>query len=105
MRAPAYDRESLVIGIFMTFYDVHINRVPFPGRLSWRELESIDTYNYPMLAVEKGLVEEGLVRTRDAEYLHNNQRMLNRVCAHDLGLEYHILQVADFDVDRLAPPA
>src|SRR5262252_9039605 len=25
MRDPAYDRESLVIGIFMTFFDVHVN--------------------------------------------------------------------------------
>src|SRR5215510_6365599 len=55
MRDPAYDRESLVVGIFMTFYDVHVNRAPYAGRLSYRELEPIDTHNYPMLAVEKDL--------------------------------------------------
>ena len=26
-----YDKPSLVIGIFMSFYDVHINRIPYGG--------------------------------------------------------------------------
>src|SRR6266478_2068629 len=30
MRDPHYSAESLVIGIFMTFLDVHINRVLYP---------------------------------------------------------------------------
>src|SRR5688572_6346733 len=51
LRDPTYDRRSLVIGIFMSFFDVHINRVPYPGRLSYRELDTIDTYNHPMLEV------------------------------------------------------
>ncbi len=101
MRAPWYHQESLVIGIFMTFYDVHVNRIPFRGRLSYRELDPIDTYNYPMLEVEKNLIEEAIVRPQKAEYLHNNQRMLNRVYAADLRQCYYILQIADFDVDSI----
>ena len=31
LRDPNYEAQSLVIGIFMTFFDVHINRVPYPG--------------------------------------------------------------------------
>src|SRR2546422_2743079 len=34
LRDPAYDRPSLVVGVFMTFFDVHMNRVPYAGRLS-----------------------------------------------------------------------
>jgi phosphatidylserine decarboxylase len=103
MRDPTYDRESLVIGIFMTFYDVHVNRVPFSGRLSYKELEPIDTYNHPMLEVEKALLDELRVKTDEATYLHNNQRVLNRVYAADLGQWYYILQIADFDVDSILP--
>ena len=33
LRDPVYDRTSLVIGVFMTFYDVHVNRIPYAGRL------------------------------------------------------------------------
>ena len=103
MREPSYDRESLVIGIFMTFFDVHVNRVPYSGRLSYRPLDAIDTYNYPMLEVEKSLLDELRVRTENATYLYNNQRVLNRVYSGDLNQWYYILQIADFDVDSILP--
>jgi phosphatidylserine decarboxylase len=98
MRDAAYDRPSLVIAIFMTFYDVHVNRVPYPGLLSYRYLEPIDTYNHPMLNVEKGLLE-ARPALNDAEYLCHNQRMLNRFYSVQLGQSYYVLQVADYDVD------
>lgn len=103
MRDPSYDKRSIVIGIFMTFFDVHVNRVPYPGRIAYKELEEIDTFNYPMLPVEKALVHELRIDVRRAEYLHNNQRMLNRVWAADLGQSYYILQIADYDVDCIMP--
>src|SRR5262245_60418034 len=37
LRDPSYNTPSLAIGIFMTFFDVHINRVPYRGRLSYKE--------------------------------------------------------------------
>ena len=40
LRDPHYEAPSLVIGIFMTFFDVHINRIPYPGRRPSRELDS-----------------------------------------------------------------
>ena len=94
MRDPSYDRESLVIGVFMTFVDVHINRIPFPGRLSYKELEEIGTYNRPMLL---------RLDTGAAAYLHTNQRMLNRVYAPALGQSYFVLQIADCDVSAIMP--
>jgi phosphatidylserine decarboxylase len=103
MRDETYDKESLVIGIFMTFYDVHVNRIPYPGRLSYKELDPIDTHNYPMLDVEKNLIDDLRINTNDFEYLHNNQRVLNRVFAPDLKQHYYILQVADYDVDSITP--
>lgn len=103
MRDPRYDRESLVIGIFMTFYDVHINRVPYSGRIRWKELEPIDTHNQPMLGVEKAILDELCVDMSCASYLHQNQRMLNRVYAPALKDTYYILQIADYDVDCITP--
>ena len=52
-----YDKPSLVIGIFMTFYDVHINRIPYGGRLTYRKLDPIQSVNIPMLAVENTVEE------------------------------------------------
>jgi len=94
---------SLVIGIFMTFYDVHINRIPYPGVLSYRELEPIESLNRPMLAMENSLIDELTVDHDNADYLHSNQRVLNKVSAIDLGLNYYILQFADYDVDSITP--
>ena len=103
MRDEGFDKESLVIGIFMTFYDVHINRIPYAGYLSYKELDPIDTYNYPMIDVERDLLDEIIPYTRNAGYLFNNQRMLNRIFSIDLGQHYYVLQVADYDVDSITP--
>lgn len=103
MRDPSYARESLVIGIFMTFYDVHVNRVSYAGRIAWKELDPIDTHNRPMLDVEKAILDELQVDVRGASYLHQNQRMLNRIYVPALKDSYYILQIADYDVDCITP--
>ncbi len=103
MRDEQYTKESLVIGIFMTFYDVHINRMPYAGKLTYRELETIGSYNQPMLYVEKDILNEISPYTRHADYLFHNQRIINRVFSLDLGQHYYILQVADYDVDCITP--
>ena len=103
LRDESYERESLVIGIFMTFYDVHINRVPYAGHLCYRELDTIDTYNYPMIDVEKDLLDDLIPYTENAGYLFNNQRVVNRIYSIDLKQVYYVLQVADYDVDSITP--
>ena len=87
----------------MTMYDVHINRLPYTGLLSYRLLDPISTFNEPMLDVEQSLVDDLAIDHNKARYLHSNQRMLNRVYAPDLQQYYYILQIADYDVDRIVP--
>jgi phosphatidylserine decarboxylase len=103
LRDSGFKAESLVIGIFMTFFDVHVNRIPYPGCVSYRELEPIDTYNHPMLDVEKHILQELRIPDETLEYLHHNQRMLNRIYSSDLGQDYYVLQIADYDVDCVTP--
>jgi len=103
MRDPAYQYPSMVVGIFMTFFDVHVNRMPFAGRLCYRELEAIHTYNHPMLALEKSVVDDLCINLDQTGYLHSNQRMLNKIIAPDLGQHYYVLQIADYDVDAIMP--
>jgi phosphatidylserine decarboxylase len=103
LRDPHFEAPSLVIGIFMTFFDVHVNRVPYPGLLSYKELGPIDTYNHPMLDVEKSIIDELRIPTEALGYLHHNQRMLNRIYSAELGGPYYILQIADYDVDCVTP--
>ena len=103
LRAPAYNKPSLVVGIFMTFFDVHVNRVPYPGRLSYRQLDPIDTLNHPMLEVEENILEDLRVLPSRAEYLRHNQRMVNRIDTAEFEDPYYILQIADYDVDSITP--
>jgi len=103
MRQDDYEKKSLVIGIFMTFYDVHVNRIPYSGHLSYKELETISSRNLPMLNVEKSILDILKPSMTDAEYLFNNQRLLNTVFSRELGQEYYILQIADYDVDCILP--
>ena len=103
LREPHFEAPCLVIGVFMTFFDVHINRIPYPGQLSYKELDSIDTYNHPMLDVEKNIFDDLRIPTDSLEYLHHNQRMVNRIYSKELQQSYYVLQIADYDVDCITP--
>lgn len=103
LRDPSYSQRSLVIGIFMTFFDVHVNRVPYPGRIYYREVEPIDTYNHPMLDVERQILEDLRVSPDSLGYLHHNQRVVNRIDSTQFGGTYHVLQIADYDIDCVLP--
>lgn len=101
---PSYaHQKSLVIGIFMTFYDVHINRIPLGGYLSYKQIDKILSYNRPMLAIEKSLVNELLVSASQADYLFYNERVLNTIFAPAIRQHYYVLQLGDYDVGVIVP--
>jgi phosphatidylserine decarboxylase len=56
-----------------------------------------------MLDVEKALLEDLRVDATQADYLHENQRMINRIYSPALRDEYFVLQIADYDVDCITP--
>lgn len=103
LRDDDLDQPCLVIGIFMTMYDVHVNRIPYGGILSYRALPPLHTLNRPMLQLEQDLVRGGSFESASAGFLFTNQRMLNTVRAPDLGLSYHLLQIADYEVATIQP--
>jgi phosphatidylserine decarboxylase len=103
MQDDTYDQESLVIGIFMTMYDVHVNRIPYPGTLYYKEVEPISSHNHPMLELENDLIDQKLINHENSGFLHRNQRVINKVYASSLGLSYYIVQIADYDVDCITP--
>jgi phosphatidylserine decarboxylase len=103
LRDSSFSQESLVIGIFMTFFDVHVNRIPYPGRLSYRLAEPVDSFNHPMLAVEEGILDGLQISLGGASYLHKNQRVINRIDSQQLPGSYYVVQIADYDVDCITP--
>ena len=97
-----YNTPSLVIGIFMSFYDVHINRIPYNGVLKYSRLEPIESTNKPMLAVEKDILNK-VINPNNMDYLKYNERMLNKIYNSFLDYTYYIVQIADEDVNVIAP--
>ncbi|WP_086931642.1 phosphatidylserine decarboxylase [Agarilytica rhodophyticola] len=97
-----FSKPALVIGIFMTIYDVHINRVPYAGMLRYRSLPPLSTDNFPMIDLELDLLDK-IVNTNNMGYLHNNQRMLNTIYSPVLDHKYHVIQIADQDVRVITP--
>jgi len=97
-----YNKPSLVIGIFMSFYDVHINRIPYSGTLKYDRLDPIESTNKPMLAVEKDILNN-VINPNNMDYLKYNERVLNTIYNSTLDYTYHIVQIADEDVNVIAP--
>jgi phosphatidylserine decarboxylase len=56
-----------------------------------------------MLALERAILEELRLPMEDAVYLHDNERVLNRIWSDELGDAYYLLQIADYDVDSITP--
>ncbi len=102
MGDKSYNKPSLVIGIFMSFYDVHINRIPYGGVLKYKNLEPIESTNKPMLAVEKDILNK-VINPNNMDYLKYNERMSNQIYIPTLDYTYHIIQIADEDVNVIAP--
>ena len=86
----------------MTFYDVHINRIPYAGVLNYKPLDPIESVNKPMLAVEKDILEMA-INPNNMGYLHYNQRMWNKIYSPRLNYNYYLIQIADEDVNTIAP--
>lgn len=93
--------EFIVVGVFMTQCDVHINRMSYPGYLSYWQLPPIKTKNLPMLHEEEDLLK-GVVKYNDMDYMFYNERVINKVRTK-LGFDYYIVQMGDYDVDTITP--
>jgi phosphatidylserine decarboxylase len=96
-----YTLPSLVLEIFMTSWDVHINRISMAGNLSYKELPAISSVNYPMMKTEKNILKGIIGDPEQIQYMKSNQRVLNTV--KTVNQTYYILQVADRDASVISP--
>jgi len=93
----------LVIGIMMTIIDVHINRLPTNGFVTYQKLPPLKVANLSMRPVEKRILEEMQLDTSELGYVLYNERVKNRVFAPAFNQHYWIVQIADFEVDVICP--
>lgn len=96
------NKNYWVIGVFMTKIDIHINRAPTDGMVKWNSLDSLQSYNSPMIFMEKDLLAK-LKISSDYHYLFNNQRTVNTIVHSHFPIRYKVVQLADLDVNMIAP--
>lgn len=92
----------LVIGIFLTFYDVHIVRIPYSGRLKFLKLSEIQSCNMPMLFTEKDILKGHVCyNSYFMDYLQSNERIINTIYNPNLDYTYYIVEIADADINSI----
>ena len=102
------DGPCLICGVFMTFADVHVNRVPYTGTIEWERLDPIATMNWSMDAQEEKIfgkkIKSGkVVKGVKNQYLYNNARVLNTFYIPEIDYKYYVVQVSDYDVNSILP--
>jgi phosphatidylserine decarboxylase len=103
MKPWLIDQPCLVIGIFLSFYDVHICRMPTSGILTNQQVDPIRTANLPMLFEESSIVKKGTVSKRDMKYMASNSRVLCKVSNTPMAYDYFMVLLADSDVNCILP--
>jgi phosphatidylserine decarboxylase len=103
LEIPDFKSECLVINIFMTFYDVHVNRLPTSGSIFYRHLEPLQTLNIPMLFEEKNLLDGHAIYEDVGGYVAKNSRCVNTIHCSRFNYKYYLVQIADSDVNVICP--
>jgi len=99
---PDYNKDSLVVGIFMTEFDVHINRVPTTGYLSEvHHMPYLFTHNISMKLEQDDLTEHGGPKPDDMGYLFPNERRIVGIHSPRIKCSYYLIQIAERDVDEI----
>jgi phosphatidylserine decarboxylase len=96
-----FEPTCLVIGIFMTQYDVHVNRLPTKGYFNHsHRTPYLFTPKISMIFEEQDIMQ-GNPKADDMEYLFKNERRVSQVYNPDIRGFYYIIQVAERDVDEI----
>lgn len=100
LNVPDYNEYSLVVGIFMTSYDVHINRIPGNAYyLEDRQTNYIFTHNISMVLAENDLLTGLGYDKKHLSYMFNNERRISVFYCPAIKGRYYIVQIGDRDID------
>lgn len=98
-----YDSPSLVIGIFMTYLDVHINRVPIDSYFSdERATPFLYTHNISMVFLENELLKELHYSPERMKYLFHNERKICTFYSAVIHGRYYLTQIGDKEVEVIS---
>ena len=97
------NHDCLVIGIYMTEADVHVNRCPTAGYLTEvHRTPYLFTHNFSMLLEQEEILSGRGSNQPDMGYLFPNERCIVRTYAPKARCFYYTVQIAERDVDEIA---
>lgn len=91
-------KHVYIIDIFMSFFDVHTNHVPYQGyQQRFKQLKPLKTRNAPMLSTEEAFFEGDLNKALGytGKYLVNNQRAITQFYNSEINRRFYTVQLAD----------
>jgi phosphatidylserine decarboxylase len=97
---PEAKGKFLVVGVFMSWLDVHVNRVPAGVYyLDVRRTPAIQTHGVSMLMAENDLLEDFNIKKEDMEFLRYNEKCVSIFYCPAIKGRFYCVQVADKDID------
>src|SRR5271157_905968 len=94
--------DCLVVGTFMTEYDVHVNRVPTSGYVAeCHRTPYLFTHNFSMKLEQDDLMKGKGTHPDDMGYLFPNERTIVSIYAPKIKCSYYVVQIAERDVDEI----
>jgi phosphatidylserine decarboxylase len=97
-----FNDDALVIGTFMTEYDVHVNRVPTSGYVTEsHKTPYLFTHNFSMMLEQDELMHGKGSHPDDMGYLFPNERQIVKIYAPRIKCSYYLVQIAERDVDEI----
>jgi len=97
----SYSEKSLVIGMFLSIYDVHFCRMPTNGFVKIERLPSLYIENLTMTKLENSIIKEGKIDYDTLEYLFTNERWITRIYYPRYNMEYYLVEIADLEVNAI----
>lgn len=95
--------NCLCIGIYMTEFDVHVNRCPTAGYLTEvHRTPYLFTHNFSMMLEQDDLMHGKGSHPDDMGYLFPNERCITRMYSPKIKTSYWMVQIAERDVDEIA---
>lgn len=92
--------SGYLIGIYMSEYSVHRNRIPIAGRVTYRRHQSAAPFNKSMARVGANLITRHTPYDDGCDYMLANERLTLGI-THDSGSVVTVTQIADLWVDRI----
>jgi phosphatidylserine decarboxylase len=98
-----FSDDALVIGTYMTEYDVHVNRCCTAGYLTEaHRTPYLFTHCFSMLLEQEDILSGRGSNQPDMGYLFPNERCIVRTYAPKARCSYYTVQIAERDVDEIA---